>query len=134
MLGLRSSTRPEPMSSTSLELSYSLALPDSITASTPSTTSAGAAADSESELLERSCTRTFAIDTSSPSAHLASLIDALDKARATSNAELTRWKDAAKDLPSERKLDPERAKHKGSKGADDDEEEDEDADEQDGEE
>ncbi|GAA5855116.1 hypothetical protein JCM9279_001957 [Rhodotorula babjevae] len=91
---------------TSLELTYTVSHPSDLASPPPA-----------------SATLPYALDTSSPSAHLQSLEVALAQARADLNERLTEWKDALKDVEKVVR------KKKGKKA--DEEEDDEDDEEED---
>ncbi|GAA5923170.1 hypothetical protein JCM3775_007454 [Rhodotorula graminis] len=86
---------------TSLEISYTISHPSDLGSAPPA-----------------SATLPYALDTSSPSAHLQSLEVALAHARADLNERLTAWKDALKDVEKVVR------NKKGNKADDEDEDED----------
>ncbi|KAK4053627.1 hypothetical protein OIO90_003866 [Microbotryomycetes sp. JL221] len=100
------------MSSTALEIAYELNLPSSFSPASTAT-----------PLTQASSTSRIELDTTSAQSHLASLIQALKQARDEANAHLTVWKDAVKDLDSEKQIDKRNKARNDEEPDDDDEDE-----------
>ncbi|KAM0786029.1 hypothetical protein ACM66B_006844 [Microbotryomycetes sp. NB124-2] len=81
------------MSSTTLQITYSISLPDSFHQSTK---------DSNSLLSDSKSTISLSLDTLTAQQHLLSLERALSQARTEANERLTKWKEVVKDFESEK--------------------------------